>query len=113
MVKGRYIPDRGDIVWLDFNPVLGHEQGGRRPALVLSPKKYNIKTEMALCCPVTKSIKGYSFEVEISIGKEKSAILVDQLRSLCWFDRNCHFLMKVSESQLLEIQDKVFELIEG
>ena len=113
MVKGKYIPDRADIVWLNFNPSFGHEQAGRRPALVLSPKEYNRKTNMAIFCPVTKSLKGYSFEVEILIGNEKSAVLVDQIRALDWSKRKCQFIDKISDAQLSEAQDKILELIKG
>ena len=113
MVKETYVPDRGDIVWLSFDPVLGHEQAGRRPTLVFSPRKYNLKTNIAICCPVARSVKGYSFEVEILIGKEKNAVLVDQIRSLDWSKRKCEFLTRVSDNQLSEVQDKISELIKG
>jgi mRNA interferase MazF len=65
-VTSRYIPSRGEIVWLDFTPQSGHEQAGRRPALVLSPKAYNRKSELMLCCPITSRMKGYPFEVALS-----------------------------------------------
>ena len=65
MVKTNYIPNRGDIVWLDFNPQLGHEQRGRRPAIVLSHKRYNERIGLALFCPITSKEKGYPFEVRI------------------------------------------------
>lgn len=113
MVKQNYIPNRGDIIWLSFDQSFGHEQAGRRPALVLSPRDYNRKTSMAICCPVTKSIKGYSFEVEISVGAMKSAVLTDQIRALDWSERKCQFIGKVSDMQLLEAQDKISELIKG
>jgi len=113
MVKIAYIPERGDIVWVSFDPSLGHEQAGRRPALVLSPKEYNKKTDIAICCPITKSVKGYSFEVEISVGSVKGAILCDQIRALDWLGRNCQFIGKVSDMQLSEVQDKISELIKG
>ncbi len=113
MVKVSYIPDRGDIVWLSFDPSRGHEQAGRRPALILSPRKYNHKTDIAICCPITRSVKGYSFEVEILVGKEKSAVLVDQIRSLDWSERRCEFIGRVSDSLLLEVHDKITELIKG
>ena len=64
-MKGAYIPDRGDVVWLDFTPQAGHAQAGRRPALVLSPATYNNKSGLMLCCPVTNQAKGYPFEVQI------------------------------------------------
>lgn len=113
MVKDEHIPDRGDIVWLSFDQSLGHEQAGRRPALVLSPRKYNFKTDIAICCPITRSVKGYSFEVEIFVGKEKSAVLTDQIRSLDWSRRKCQFISKASDAVLIDVQDKILELIKG
>ncbi|MDO8482906.1 MAG: endoribonuclease MazF [bacterium] len=113
MVKIIYTPERGDIAWIGFDPSLGHEQAGRRPALVLSSKEYNKKTSVAICCPITKAIKGYSFEVEISVGDVKSAVLSDQIRALDWSERNCQFIGKVSDIQLSEVQDKISELIKG
>ena len=113
MVVGGYIPERGHIVWLSFSPSLGHEQAGRRPALVLSPRGYNRKTDIVICCPVTRSVKGYSFEVEILVNKETGIVLVDQIRSLDWSRRNCEFIDRVSEEQLLEVQDKLIELVKG
>ena len=113
MVKRAYIPNRGDVVWINLDSSFGHEQTGRRPVLVLSPREYNRKTNMVICCPITKSIKGYSFEVEISVGDVKSAVLADQIRALDWSKRKCQFIGKVSEMQLLEAQDKISELIKG
>jgi mRNA interferase MazF len=78
-----YAPERGDIVWLSFDPQAGHEQAGHRPALVLSPKAYNAKTGLMLCCPMTTKIKGYPFEVVLA-GSAPSAALADQVKSLDW-----------------------------
>lgn len=78
-----YVPERGDIVWLSFDPQAGHEQAGHRPALVLSPKTYNGKTGLMLCCPMTTKIKGYPFEVALA-GATPSAALADQVKSLDW-----------------------------
>lgn len=78
-----YAPERGDIVWLSFDPQAGHEQAGHRPALVLSPKAYNAKTGLMLCCPMTTKIKGYPFEVVLA-GGSPSAALADQVKSLDW-----------------------------
>jgi len=113
MVKIAYIPERGDIAWINFGSSLGHEQAGRRPALVLSSKEYNKKTDIAICCPITQSIKGYSFEVEILIGERKCAVLADQIRALDLLERNCQFIATVSDVQLSEVQDKISELIKG
>jgi mRNA interferase MazF len=81
----RYTPDRGDIVWLDFDPQAGREQRGKRPGLVLSPAAYNGRVGLALCCPVTSRVKGYPFEVVIPPGlKAEGAVLADHVRSLDW-----------------------------
>lgn len=82
-------PDRGDIIWLDFNPRAGHEQAGRRPALVLSPAYYNRKADLAIICPITNKIKGYPYEVVIPQGFGVSGVILsDQARNLDWRARN-------------------------
>ena len=79
------VPDRGDVVWLDFNPQAGHEQSGRRPAVVLSPAAYNAKVGLALVCPITSQVKGYPFEVAIPNDTTVAGvILADQVKSLDW-----------------------------
>ncbi|NPV02243.1 MAG: endoribonuclease MazF [Brevinematales bacterium] len=91
--SGSYIPDRGDIVWLMFNPRSGHEQSGHRPALVISPKAYNAKTGLALFCPITTKIKGYPFEIRVNAGdKINGAVLCDQVKSLDWRARDARFI---------------------
>ncbi|NOS82082.1 MAG: endoribonuclease MazF [Nitrospira sp.] len=83
--KRQYVPDRGDIVWLQFNPQAGHEQAGHRPALVLSPASYNRRSGLMLCCPMTSQIKGYPFEVVIAAERDRdSVVLADQVKSLDW-----------------------------
>jgi mRNA interferase MazF len=107
-----YIPQRGDIVWLDFNPQAGHEQAGKRPALVLSPKAYNHKTGLLLACPITSRIKGYPFEVVISEKLPvKCVILADQIKSLDWQVRNAQFACQVSEPILADVIEKVALLL--
>mgnify|MGYP001764779167 CR=1 FL=1 len=106
----RYIPDAGDIVWLQFNPQAGHEQAGHRPALVLSPAAYNSKTGLMLCCPMTTQIKGYPFEVLIASDKP-SAALVDQVKSLDWVARKATRKGKVTPSDLAEAKAKIFALL--
>ena len=78
----RFVPDAGDIVWLEFSPQAGHEQAGHRPALVLSPAAYNSKTGTMLCCPMTTQIKGYPFEVIIHAKGVSGAVLSDQVKNL-------------------------------
>lgn len=106
----RYIPDVGDIVWLYFDPQLGHEQAGRRPALVLSPAQYNAKTNLMLCCPMTSQVKGYPFEVLISSTKP-SAVLADQVKSLDWMQRKASLKGKASLAELDDVRKKIFALI--
>ena len=85
MSKRPYVPDRGDIVWLQFNPQAGHEQAGHRPALVLSPASYNRRSGLMLCCPMTSQMKGYPFEVLITSDTDRdSVVLADQVKSLDW-----------------------------
>ena len=85
MSKRPYVPDRGDIVWLQFNPQAGHEQAGHRPALVLSPASYNRRSGLMLCCPMTSQKKGYPFEVVIAADTDReSVVLADQVKSLDW-----------------------------
>lgn len=102
-----YVPDQGDVVWLDFDPQAGHEQAGRRPALVLSPKSYNQATKLMLCCPVTSRIKGYPFEVGISGSAKLSGVaLSDQIRSMDWVARNAQFIERVPAAVLSEVAMK-------
>jgi mRNA interferase MazF len=87
-VKG-FTPDRGDLIWIDMHPQAGHEQSGRRPALVLSPATYNGRTGLAVMCPITSRKKGYPFEVELpASGAIAGVVLSDQVRNLDWRARN-------------------------
>jgi len=106
-----YIPQAGDIVWLNFTPQVGHEQAGHRPALVLSPKAYNQKTSLMICCPITSQIKDYPFEVLIS-GNPASVVLADQVKSLDWRSRKAKRKGTVSQEELAEVRAKVIALIE-
>lgn len=85
MSRRTFVPDRGDIVWLQFNPQAGHEQAGHRPALVLSPANYNRLSGLMLCCPMTSQKKGYPFEVVVEDAPDRtSVVLADQVKSLDW-----------------------------
>jgi len=107
-----YQPERGDVVWLDFNPQAGHEQAGRRPALVISPFSYNQKVGLAIFCPITNQEKGYPFEVKLPKNlKAKGVILADQLKNLDWQKRNVEFICKVTEDVLEEVSEKIETLI--
>lgn len=106
----RYVPDAGDIVWLDFAPQAGHEQAGRRPALVLSPAAYNDKTSLMICCPLTTQIKNYPFEVLIA-GAPLSVVLADQVKSLDWRIRKAARKAAASSDELAEVRAKILTLI--
>ena len=111
-MASEYEPDRGDIVWLDFNPQTGHEQAGRRPALVLSPKAYNKKAGLAIFCPITSTVKNYPFVVELPRNlKVKGAVLSDQVKSFDWKARRAKFLCKMPNTQLLEVKQKLSVLL--
>jgi mRNA interferase MazF len=93
VVISRYIPDGRDLIWLTFDPQAGHEQAGRRPALVLSPKIYNQKSGLALVCPVTNQAKGYPFEVTVPAGFGVSGVILsDHLKSVDWKARRAEKL---------------------
>ena len=103
-----YVPHSGDVVWLHFDPQTGNEHKGHRPALVISPKTYNVKTSLMLCCPMTTKEKGYPFEVLIS---KNSIILSDQIKSLDWKARKVKFKDKISSDKLQEVCAKVKVLL--
>lgn len=103
-----YFPDRGDVVWLQFNPQAGHEQAGKRPALVLSPKEYNKKTGLALFCPITGKVKGYPFEVKLPEGLPvEGVILADQIKNLDWISRLAQFVCLIPVEIMQEVILKV------
>ncbi|MGA7343500.1 MAG: endoribonuclease MazF [Terracidiphilus sp.] len=105
-----YVPEAGDIVWLNFDPQSGHEQAGHRPAVVLSPQSYNRAAGLLLCCPLTTQIKGYPFEVTI-VGARRSVVLADQVKSLDYAARQARLKGKVSSRELSEIRAKAAALI--
>jgi mRNA interferase MazF len=113
-VPGRYVPERGDVVWLQFDPQAGHEQAGRRPALVVSPKEYNGRVSLALFCPITSRVKGYPFEVPFPSGsKVQGAVLADQLKSLDWRVRQAKRFAKAPDVVLQETLGKILALVGG
>ena len=107
-----YYPDRGDVVWLDFDPQAGHEQAGKRPAIVISPLDYNRKVGLALFFPITSQIKGYPFEVNIKLKKISGVILADQIKSMDWRKRNINFIETAPLEILNEVKEKLNWLIE-
>jgi mRNA interferase MazF len=102
----RYVPEAGDIVWLNFTPQAGHEQAGHRPALVLSPSSYNDKTSLMICCPLTTQIKNYPFEVLIA-GESASVALADQVKSVDWRVRKATRKGATSAAELAEVRAKL------
>ena len=107
-----YVPERGDLVWLTFNPQAGHEQAGRRPAVVLSPKAYNGKVGLALFCPITSQVKGYPFEVILPEGLPiGGAILADQVKSLDWHARQIEKIAALPPEVMQELLQKIGTLI--
>lgn len=111
MKKAAYIPERGDVVWTDFNPQAGREQAGKRPALVLSPKTYNARTGLAVMVPITSHLKGYPFEVAIQIKTVKGVALADHLKNLDWQVRGVKLVGTVPPAVLAEVTTKVSLLL--
>ena len=112
VTKKGFVPERGDIVWLEFNPQAGREQAGRRPALVLSPKAYNAATGLALMCPITGRVKNYPFETLLPDGlKVSGVVLSDHLKSLDWRVRKAAFAGKAPEMVVAEVRAKIQTLI--
>ena len=107
-----YIPNRGDIVWTDFDPQAGREQAGSRPALILSRHDFNVSSGLAVCCPITGRQKGYPFEIPLPTGLEiYGAVLVDQIRSIDWRAREVEFKAKAPESVLSDVLDRLETLL--
>jgi len=107
-----HILERGDVVWITFNPQAGHEQAGRRPAVVLSPAAYNGKVGLAILCPITRQIKGYPFEVRIPSGLDISGvILADQVKSLDWRVREAELAGKLPSATIAEVLQKLNTLL--
>ncbi|MCY4320955.1 MAG: endoribonuclease MazF [Bdellovibrionaceae bacterium] len=109
----KYIPSKGDLIWLNFSPQVGHEQKGSRPALVISSKEYNKKTHLALCCPITSNKKDYPFEVVLNQKKIKGVILTDHLKTLDWKARKAKFIEKVKPVVLSKCIEKIMVLVSG
>ena len=112
MVKKGYVPQRGDVVWITLNSQSGHEQAGRRPAVVLSPGIYNEKVELAILCPITNQIKGYPFEVLMPDGLPVSGvILADQIKSLDWRVRDAEWVCTLPPRVVVEVLQKLGTLL--
>lgn len=109
MVK-RYVPDAGDVIWIDLDPVAGHEQGGHRPAVVLSPFAYNNPVGLLLCAPCTNQTKGYPFEVRLT-SQDNGIALSDQVTCVDWRARTVTKKGVVTPGELAEIRAKAKALI--
>ena len=112
MSPARYVPERGDLVWLIFDPQAGREQAGRRPALVLSPALYNRRASLALVCPITNQAKGYPFEVALPEGLSISGVvLADHAKSADWAARRAQFAAKAPSDVIAEVTAKLRPLL--
>lgn len=107
-----YVPDAGDVVWLEFDPQAGHEQAGHRPALVMSPSAYNSKVGLMVCCPMSSKIKGHPFEVVTQVDGVDCAVLSDQVKSLDWKVRHAKKKAAVSTDVMLHVKAKLKALLQ-
>src|SRR4051794_33550952 len=113
MVRSGYVPARGDVVWLDFHPQAGHEQAGRRPALVLFPVEFNGKTGLAICCPITNKPKGYSIEEPIPAGLPVTGVVLTcQVKCLDWVSRRADFICVLPPDVLGRAVGRLLPLID-
>jgi mRNA interferase MazF len=112
VVARAYVPDAGDLVWLTFDLHAGHEQRGRRPALILSPRAYNSKARLAIACPITSHAKGYPFEVPLpSGGKISGVVLADQVKNLDWQARRVVFEAKAPADVIIDVRERLRVLL--
>ena len=112
MVTRAYVPDAGDLVWLTFDPQAGHEQRGRRPALILSPRSYNAKARLAIACPISSHVKGYPFEVPLpSGGKISGVVLADHVKNLDWKARRVAFEAKAPADIVTDVRERLRVLL--
>lgn len=115
MVSAVYVPHRGDVVWIDFDPQVGREQAGRRPALILSDKKYNGRSSLVVLCPITSQFKPYPFIVALppTLLPKESYVLADQIKSLDWRQRNASFITKAPASSVEEVTAFAVGIVQG
>ncbi len=109
--KERYIPERGDIVWINFDQHHGHEQAHRRPALILSSRPYHEKSGLLVACPITSKAKGYPFEVALGQGKISGVVLANQIRTFDWRVRQMHFVQTLPLSVLAEVRECIIQVL--
>ena len=112
VVSPAYVPERGDIIWITLNPQAGHEQAGRRPAVVLSPKSYNDSVGLAILCPITSQVKGYPFEALLPAGLPTAGVILsDQVKSLDWRARNAELICALPDETISEVLQKLGTLL--
>jgi mRNA interferase MazF len=107
-----YTPDKGDLIWINFNPAFGHEQKGLRPALVLSGKFFNNRTGLVFVCPITSVFKNYILNTDLSSDKIKGQVLIYQMKSLDWKNRKIKFIENVDEDILNDVKAKISAVLE-
>ena len=107
-----YVPNRGEVIWVNFDPQMGHEQAGRRPALVISSARYNRASGLALLCPLTNQAKGYPFEVVVPLGLPVTGvILADQVKSFDWQARNAVYLCTLPVEFVFTVREQVRKMV--
>jgi mRNA interferase MazF len=111
MVRGRFIPARGDVIWLNFDPRIGKEQAGHRPALVLSDQSYNKLVGLAVVCPITSHVKGYPFEVPLNGKKVSGCVLADHVKNVDWRERKASFAETASDEVVTEALARLAALL--
>jgi len=110
--KRGYVPERGDVIWISLDPQAGHEQRGRRPALVVSPRAYNGRVGLALLCPITSQVKGYPFEVALPDGLPVTGVvLADQVKNLDWQARQSTHICTISEQVVVQVLQRLDALL--
>jgi mRNA interferase MazF len=107
MARKKYIPKRGDIVWTNFDPAAGHEQMGKRPALILSPESFNKKILLAMAAPITSRVRGHGFEVPVNGKKVKGVVLCQQVKMIDFMERGLQFVEKAPESVISDVLARV------
>ena len=109
---GSYCPEAGDFIWIDLDPTVGHEQSGRRPAIVLSPHSYNAASGLCVVCPITSRARGYPFETALPDGAGfRGVVLADQPRSISWEKRPIKLAGRATDTVLAEVRERLAALL--
>ena len=106
-----YVPEAGDIAWLDFDPQAGREQAKRRPALVLTDQRYNRASGLVVVCPLSSKRKPHPFSLPVVVDKIEGAVLVDHLKSMDWGARNAVFHSKADPALLNKVRTYIAVLL--